>query len=851
MSETLPETRRSGRLRRPSEPVVALCLLSVSLGAAAFGTVTPARGIVQREFGVDDQLGVWIITLFALAYAAGVPSLGRFADRHGRSRVLLACLGTFAAASVVCGLAHLAGSFALLATARAVQGAAAGGILPIAIAEVAAHSPRSRRHRALGLVGAAFGAGLMLGPALGSIPLTAGASWAWACYATAALGAVALGVAARTLPRREPLPLPPFDARGLFVLVVGVLALLTGFRTIDYFGRGLLGATVWPFLLVAAGCALAFVWVERRAEHPLIEVTALADTRVALALGVGLAGGVLVMTLAFVAPFAENALHLPAGTGGYVALLFGTAAAAAYHYSGRLVRRFGASPVLAAGLACSGAGAASGLLWALPQPGWASVAVSLALCGAGAGVAVGPATTRLLLDQRTPAADHVAGGTALALARALGAILAPAITVGFLAQSGSQLHHRLTAELPRTIEASALPRATEVSQRLAALGADYRASQELKGVSWPDLDDGRVIRLDSGASVPEGASAELKTADVTTIVERTQRATRVLFDAERADRVAEVQDAVDASLAALAKADEKLARDEAESVKAVAQAASNYDEMGGTLARLNRQVARAGRAANAASGSLASLRSASASVDRQIAELTSGMPGIDRSIDQLTGSLASMDAALGRQRAALAALQATPPSPARDAQIAQVSATIAHNQDARNKAVAQLASLRAKKAGAPAALASARAQKASADGQLDAATARATKARAERNALVSQRTDVANERQGLLDTRSDKEAARDAIRKSRGLVGDARTELAALRAGVPTAYDAALTTYLGEVDRRGPALEGAYQATVNDGFRGIFWVDAGASALGLALLGLLAWTCRRRRAGRG
>ena len=37
------------------------------------------------------------------------------------------------------------------------------------------------------------------------------------------------------------------------------------------------------------------------------------------------------------------------------------------------------------------------------------------------------------------------------------------------------------------------------------------------------------------------------------------------------------------------------------------------------------------------------------------------------------------------------------------------------------------------------------------------------------------------ERQGLLDTRSDKEAARDAIRKSRGLVGDARTELAALR----------------------------------------------------------------------
>ena len=79
----------------------------------------------------------------------------------------------------------------------------------------------------------------------------------------------------------------------------------------------------------------------------------------------------------------------------------------------------------------------------------------------------------------------------------------------------------------------------------------------------------------------------------------------------------------------------------------------------------------------------------------------------------------------------------------------------------------------------------------------------------------------------------------------------AETELAALRAGVPTAYDAALTTYLGEVDRRGPALEGAYQATVNDGLRGIFWVDAGASAPGLALLGLLAWTSRRRRAGRG
>jgi hypothetical protein len=74
---------------------------------------------------------------------------------------------------------------------------------------------------------------------------------------------------------------------------------------------------------------------------------------------------------------------------------------------------------------------------------------------------------------------------------------------------------------------------------------------------------------------------------------------------------------------------------------------------------------------------------------------------------------------------------------------------------------------------------------------------------------------------------------------------DTLAKMAALKAGVQPAFAAALTTYLGEIDARGPTLEATYQSTLNEGFAGVFEVYAAAVMLMLLVL-LMTPNVRRK-----
>lgn len=64
--------------------VMVLYLLGLFMGALDTGIITPARTIIQSDLGVDEKLGIWMITVYTLAYAAAIPVMGKLADRIGR-----------------------------------------------------------------------------------------------------------------------------------------------------------------------------------------------------------------------------------------------------------------------------------------------------------------------------------------------------------------------------------------------------------------------------------------------------------------------------------------------------------------------------------------------------------------------------------------------------------------------------------------------------------------------------------------------------------------------------------------------------------------------------------------------
>ena len=67
--------------------VLVLYLAGIGMGALDMGIVNPARTVIQNGLGVDDKVGVWVFTIYTLAYAAAIPVIGKIADIIGRKPV--------------------------------------------------------------------------------------------------------------------------------------------------------------------------------------------------------------------------------------------------------------------------------------------------------------------------------------------------------------------------------------------------------------------------------------------------------------------------------------------------------------------------------------------------------------------------------------------------------------------------------------------------------------------------------------------------------------------------------------------------------------------------------------------
>jgi MFS family permease len=124
--------------------------------------------------GLDRlQRATPIISGFLLGYTAVLPLIGRLADLAGTSPVFGGCLAVFALGSVVTATAH---ALPVVVAGRALQGLGGGGLVPVAMAMVAARWSPDDRGLPLGLIGALQELGSVIGPLYGA-GVVALASW--------------------------------------------------------------------------------------------------------------------------------------------------------------------------------------------------------------------------------------------------------------------------------------------------------------------------------------------------------------------------------------------------------------------------------------------------------------------------------------------------------------------------------------------------------------------------------------------------------------------------------------------------------------------------------------------------
>src|SRR5215208_2856442 len=168
-----------------------------TLGAVAVGlfmimldntVVNVALPSIQRDLGADLSQLQWIVTGYALTFAALMLIGGKLADAYGRRLVFILGIAVFTLSSLWCGLAD---SGEMLITARVIQGAGAALMNPATLSIIAATFPPRERGMAIGIWAGTAALALAIGPLVGGL-LTEHLSWHWIFFVNVPVGVIAI-----------------------------------------------------------------------------------------------------------------------------------------------------------------------------------------------------------------------------------------------------------------------------------------------------------------------------------------------------------------------------------------------------------------------------------------------------------------------------------------------------------------------------------------------------------------------------------------------------------------------------------------------------------------------------------
>src|SRR5437588_9188248 len=171
-----------------------IIFLTIFVNLIGFGIIIPLLPFYAETFGASPLVIGLLFAVFSICQLAAAPALGDISDHHGRRPVLIFSLAGTVVSFAMLAVAH---SVAMLFAARIVDGLS-GGNISTARAYVADVTEPKDRARAYGIIGAAFGLGFILGPALSGI--LAKISYTAPIWTAAAITLVATGVAWAWLP---------------------------------------------------------------------------------------------------------------------------------------------------------------------------------------------------------------------------------------------------------------------------------------------------------------------------------------------------------------------------------------------------------------------------------------------------------------------------------------------------------------------------------------------------------------------------------------------------------------------------------------------------------------------------
>lgn len=396
---------------------LSLSMLMPSLDTSIANVSLP---VLAHAFTASFQAVQWIVLAYLLAITPLAVVVGRLGDVIGRRRLLLAGIGVFTAASLLCGVSP---TLWLLITARAAQGLGAAVMMALTVALVGETVPEQHTGRAMGLLGTMSAIGTTLGPSLGGL-LIAALGWRAIFLVNVPVGLANMLLAYRYLPVDDPGARTDgagFDAAGTLLMTLALGAYALAMTT----GRGGFGPLNVALLLAALFGVGLFALAESRVASPLIGLAMLRQPVLSASLAMSALVSTVMMATLVVGPFyLSRALGLPAAFVGIVTSVGPLVAALTGVPAGRMTDRFGTSPVTIVGLVIMSAGCL-GMAMMPTMVGIACYVVPVAFVTCGYALFQAANNTVVMTDVRSDQRGAISG--LLLLSRNLGLITGAAV----------------------------------------------------------------------------------------------------------------------------------------------------------------------------------------------------------------------------------------------------------------------------------------------------------------------------------------------------------------------------------------------------------------------------------------
>jgi EmrB/QacA subfamily drug resistance transporter len=248
-----------------------------TLAAVAFGlfmimldntVVNVALPSIERDLKIRISQLEWIVTAYALVFAALLITGGKLADLLGRRKIFVVGLAIFTLSSLACGFAPSAN---FLIAARAVQGVGAALMNPASLSIITSTFPPRQRGQAIGIWAGVSALALAIGPLVGGL-IVDNIGWNWIFFVNVPVGIVGIVVSQFFITEsRDTSHEQSVDFPGLLTSGAGLFALT--YALIEGNQLGWSSAEILGLFVAAAVLLVAFVVLESRQRLPMLDLS--------------------------------------------------------------------------------------------------------------------------------------------------------------------------------------------------------------------------------------------------------------------------------------------------------------------------------------------------------------------------------------------------------------------------------------------------------------------------------------------------------------------------------------------------------------------------------------------------